>query len=70
METLDSIYGFNMLNLNRMLPRTYTENRVDSMLLRIYLSRNNFLTGVFFSSDTAGFDVASPNDYYAGKDKL
>lgn len=62
LKYIDNGLAYEMLRLNNMLPRTYTENRVDGFLRRLYRQRNSILNGVLYDKREPGFDFVDLNE--------
>lgn len=56
-----------MVKLNRQLPRTFYENRVDRFTVGLYLKRNNFFSGILFEREFYGVDKVDPEEYFSDK---
>ena len=59
---LDNGMAYEMLRFNNMLPRTYTENRVDGFLRRLYAQRNSALNGIVWEKRDGGYDMVDLNE--------
>lgn len=46
--------AWDLLDFNNMLPARYTESKVDRMIVKMYLKRNSFLSGIFFTPEYSG----------------
>ena len=70
LQYIDNLIGYRMVKLNRQLPRTFYENRVDRFTVGLYLKRNNFFSGILFEKEYYGRDKVDKSEYYSGKNYL
>lgn len=59
---------WDMLALNDMLPFTFTESKIDNMIVRLYLKRNSFLNGILFASEFSGSDLIHESEFESNRD--
>ena len=62
LKYIDNGMSYEMLRLNNLLPRHYTENKVDGFLRKLYNQRNSFLTGILYDKRDSGFDFVDLNE--------
>lgn len=62
LKYIDNGMSFEMIRLNNLLPRSYTENKVDGFLRKLYSQRNSMLTGILYDKRNPGYDILDLNE--------